>query len=118
MNESLNNLLIALSQLEVTPDPIPEYRFYYNEFGVIVSCSQFDHPDAGDYLVVTKQQYDNYTQYEVKNGKLVTRPDTNRILSGLIKADSGYATVKGHSALLIEANEQYETIEYYAPRNR
>ena len=118
MNESLNNLLIALSQLEVTPDPEPEYRFYYNEFGVIVSCSAFNHPDLGDYLIVTKEQYDNYTQYEVKNSKLTTRPDTNRILSGLIKSDSGYAVIKGHAALLLETDEQYDTIEHYAPRNR
>lgn len=117
MNESLNNLLIALSQIEVTPDPVPEYRFYYNEFGIIISCSAFNHPESGDYLIVTKQQYDNYTQYEVKNGKLTTRQDNNRILSGLIKSNNGYTVVKGHAALLIETNEQYDTIEYYAPRN-
>lgn len=117
MNESLNNLLLALQQIEVTLDPVPEYRFYYDDTGRIVSCSMLNHPESGQYLIVTKEEYDNYTKYEVKNNKLSLIKKTNKVLSALIKSNSGFKTVKGHAGLLIEDTEVYTDIEYYAPRN-
>jgi len=117
MNESLNNLLLALQQIEVTPDPVPEYRFYYDDTGRITCCSMLDHPESGRYLIVTKEEYDNYTRYEVKNNKLSIIKTSNKILSALVKSNTGFATVKGHAALLIEDTEAYQDIEYYAPRN-
>ena len=116
MNDSFNNLLLALQQMEVTADPLPEYRFYYDDTGRITNCSMFNHPESGKYLVVTKEEYDNYTRYEVKNNKLSIIKTTNNILSALVKSNSGFATVKGHAALLIEDTEIYDDIEYYAPR--
>lgn len=117
MNESLNNLLIALQGLEVTADLVPEYRFYYNESGRITNCSSLNHPESGTYIVVTKPEYDNYIRYEVKNHKLEVIKTPNRILAALVKADSGFKVVTGHAALLIEDTEVYYDIEYYAPRN-
>ena len=117
MNDSLNNLLIALQGLEVTPDPVPEYRFYYDETGKITNCSMLNHPQSGKYLVVTKEEYDNYTRYEIKNDKLSIIKTPNKILSALIKSNSGFVTVKGHAGLLIEDREVYQDIEYYAPRS-
>lgn len=117
MNDSLNNLLIALQGLEVTPDPVPEYRFYYDEAGKITNCSMLNHPQSGKYLVVTKEEYNNYIRYEIKNDKLSVIETSNRILSALVKSNTGFATVKGHAALLIEDTEVYDNIEYYAARN-
>jgi len=117
MNDSFNNLLIALQQLEQTADPEPEYRFYYDETGRIVNCSMFNHPESGNYLIVTKEEYDNYTRYEVKNNKLSVIKTPNRILSALVKSSSGFKTVKGHAALLVEDSENYDPVEYYAPRS-
>jgi hypothetical protein len=117
MNESLNNLFLALQQIEVTPDPVPEYRFYYDDTGRITNCSMFNHPESGRYLVVTREEYDNYTRYEIKNDKLSLIKTPNQILSALVKSHTGFATVKGHAALLVEDTEVYTDIEYYAPRS-
>lgn len=117
MNESLNNLFLALQQIEVTPDLVPEYRFYYDATGRITNCSMFNHPPGENFLIVTKEEYDNYTRYEVKNNKLTIIKTSNKILSALIKSNSGFATVKGHAGLLIEDTEVYTDIEYYAPRS-
>ena len=117
MNDSFYNLLIALQGLEHTPDPVPEYRFYYDDTGRITNCSMFNHPNAGNFLIVTKEEYDNYTRYEIKNDILSEIKVPNTILSALVKSTSGFATVKGHAALLLEDTEIYTDIEYYAARN-
>lgn len=117
MNDSYKNLLLALEQIEITTDPVPEYRFYFDELGKITNCSMLDHLDGDNFIVVTKEQYDNYTKYEIKNKKPVLIKDPNRIFSALTKSNSGFRVVKGHAALLLENNEDYYQIEYYAPRD-
>lgn len=117
MNDSYKNLLLALQQIEVTPDPVPEYRFYYDETGKIINCSAFNHQEGDNFIVVSKEQYDNYTKYEIKNRQLVTIPDSNKIISILFKSNTGFRVVKGHAGLLLESTEEYTDIEYYDARN-
>ncbi len=117
MNDSYKNLLLAIEQLTVTPDPVPEYRFYFDNSGRIINCSMLNHQEGDNYVIVTKEQYDNYTKYEIKNKKLVEIQDPNRILASLVKSDTGFRVVKNHAALLLETNETFDLIEYYDSRN-
>jgi hypothetical protein len=76
-----------------------------------------NHQEGDNYIIVTKEQYDNYTKYEIKNKKLVEIQDPNRILSSLVKSDIGFRVVKNHAALLLEPDETFDEIEYYDSRN-
>jgi hypothetical protein len=117
MNDSYKNLLLALQQIEVTPDPVPEYRFYYDKMGKITNCSAFNHQEGDNFIVVSQEQYDNYTKYEIRNRQLVKLADPNRVLSALTRSNTGFGVVKGHAGLLLESGEEYTNIEYYDARN-
>ena len=89
-----------------------EYRVYYNEDGAIYRCSMQQH-EPGDYLVVSKEEYDNFNRYRVIKNKLVKIDTDARYRVQLHKSKSGYPVVAGHAGLLIE-DEDYTDIEYYA----
>lgn len=89
-----------------------EYRVYYNEDGMIYRCSMQQH-EPGDYIVVSKEQYDLYHHYQVVRGQMVKIDTDAQYRVQLRKSTSGYATVTGHAGLLIE-DEDYTNIEYYA----
>lgn len=99
--------------------PIPqielEYRIYYDEFWNITSCSTHNHSD-GNYLVVTKDEYENYFRYQIVNGKLVKIDNDAKYRVQLTKSTQGFKVVQGHAGLLIE-DEDYTDIEYYARTN-
>lgn len=99
--------------------PIPnqdlEYRIYYNAEGNITSCSMQDHA-LGDYIVVSKDVYDHYFQYQVINGKLKKIDSDAKYRVKLQKSNKGVAVVAGHAGLVIE-DEDYKDIEYYARIN-
>ena len=97
--------------------PTIEYRLHYNELGEIYMCTMVDHPDATDYIVVTKDEYDHYFHYSVVNSKLkkIDRDAGYRVQ--LRKSKSGYPTVSGHASLIIEADETYNNTEYYERNN-
>lgn len=103
---------------EVTTPPPPtnvfiEYRIYYDEDGNIIMCAMVQHPPDTNYIVVSKEEYENYMRYRVKNGKLEKiRLDTSN-LNYLRKCDSGFRVVAGHAPLLLEPSENWESIEYY-----
>ena len=100
-----------------TVQTIIEYRIYYNQLGEIISCSMTQHPDYGDYIVVTQSEYDRYFDYRIVNGKLkkIDRDAGYRVK--LEKSNRGYSVVKNHAGLLIEPEETYITTEHYAHRN-
>lgn len=102
-------------------DPIPElkleYRIHYNETGDIYLCTMQDHPENTQYIVVSRDEYDNYFKYRVVNGQLQRIELNSGYKSKLVSSDQGIAVVQGHAALLIEPNEQYTSIEYYEYRN-
>lgn len=102
--------------LPVVP-PVVEYRLHYNDSGEIYLCSMVDHPDTPQYLVVTRDEYDNYFRYTVVNGQLTKIDNDPGYRVQLTKSKSGYPTVAGHASLIIEPTEEYSNIEYYDRNN-
>jgi signal peptidase I len=94
-----------------------EYRLYYSELGEIVSGSMVDHANEGNYIIVTKTEYDRYFDYRIVNGQLkkIDRDASYRVK--LERSTKGFQVVKGHASLLVEPGETYTNIEYYAYRN-
>jgi len=92
-----------------------EYRVYYDEHGAITLCTMTgDTP--GNYLVVTRDEYANYFQYQVIKGRLVKIDHDARYCVQLVKSKTGFPVVRGHAGLLIE-DEEYQDREYYARTN-
>lgn len=94
-----------------------EYRLHYNESGDIIMCTMIDHPDTSDYIVVTKDEYDQYFHYTVVSRQLKKIDTDAGYRVQLKKSMSGYSTVAGHASLILEATETYNTIEYYERNN-
>ena len=99
--------------------PIPQielgYRIYYDEYWNITSCSTHNHSE-GNYLIVTKDEYENYFRYQIVNKKLVKIDSDAKYRVKLEKSAKGFKVVRGHAGLLIE-DEDYTDIEYYARTN-
>jgi len=114
---SLDELIKAFSLIEeIVVEPI-EYRIHYDGAGNITMCTMQDHPTETDYIVVTKEEYDNYYQYTVVDAKL-KKIDRNPGSSvQLTKSNCGYQVVKNHAGLIVESGEIYENIEYYDTTN-
>jgi hypothetical protein len=102
----------------IVEDPI-EYRMHYDDEGTITMLSHQNHPDSKQYLIVTKEIYDNYEKYYVNiKEKKVEKVVHNRGISvQLKKNDTGYAVVKNHAGLVVEPTENFGNIEYYAANN-
>lgn len=115
---SESELLKALAGLIVTPDPLVEYRLYYDDSGTVVMCMmQAPFPDNKSYVVVNKEQYELYWKYRIVNGKLESIPVNVGYRTAFVKSTKGFRVVKNHAALLLVENEQYPDIEYYDTRN-
>lgn len=95
----------------IVEDPI-EYRFHYNDDGIITMCTMQNHPENTQYLVVTKFEYDNYFQYVVIDGKLKMIDKTSKCRVQLKRSDHGYKTVKNHAGILLE-DEVFQDVDYY-----
>jgi|LakMenE01Jun11ns_1017448.scaffolds.fasta_scaffold9920678_2 hypothetical protein len=108
-----DEFLKAWNNLRPIPEPEIEYRFYYDDTGRITTCSQTNHQEYGDYLVVTKHEYQHYYQYYVENNKLKMIDINTGYRVQLKKSSSGYAVVKNHAGLIVELDEDYKDIEYY-----
>lgn len=110
-----------VERLTKPTDPIEfEYRLYYNKQGdIVVGTMIKDQPVDVDcpYLTVSKEDYEQYYNYYVKDGALKKFESDSKHRINLILSDSGYATVANHASLLIEEKENYSTITYYAYRN-
>ena len=94
-----------------------EYRLHYNELGEIVMGTMTDHPDTTSYIVVTKDEYEQYFHYHIVNGKLVKIDNDAGYRVQLKKSKSGYPTVAGHASLIVEETETYNNLEYYERNN-
>ena len=102
----------ALSMIQPIIEEPAEYRLHYDESGEIIMCSMRQHPENTQYLVVTKNEYENYYQYIIDKGKLKKIDRTTEYRVQLKRSDQGYKTVKNHANIILE-NEQYTDIEYY-----
>lgn len=108
-----DEFLKALQDVQLLPIPEIEYRFYYDDTGGIVTCSQTNHQEQGNYIVVSEDEYNHYYQYCIKDGKL-KKIDLNPGYRVQLKSsDQGYCVVKNHAGIILE-NEQYDNVEYYA----
>jgi hypothetical protein len=114
---SLDELIRAFSLVEETVVEPIEYRIHYDVAGNITMCTMQDHPDDTQYIVVSKDEYDNYFRYYVVDGKLkkIDIPTSNSIQ--LTKSDSGYLVVKNHAGIVLEPGEIYTETEYYDRTN-
>jgi hypothetical protein len=94
---------------------IPEYRIYYDEEGNIIACAMVQHPEGDNYIVVSRDEYENYFRYFVRNGKLVLISSIKQddYSSLIVKSDSGIRVVEGHSNLVLDDEEEYLKVEYY-----
>ena len=102
----------------IVPDPI-EYRIHYDEFGKIIMCSMQNHPIDTDYLVVDEKTYNDYAKYSVNIAKkqLEKVAIDPGISVQLKRSDQGYCVVKNHAGLILEQDETYKNVEYYAADN-
>ena len=89
---------------EVVPEPI-EYRIHYNDAGEIYMCSMQQHPESTQYIVVTRDEYDNYFKYTVVNGMLKMIDNNTGLHVKLKSSDQGFAAVENHASLLVEPGE-------------
>ena len=114
---SNDEFLAAMAMLEPLPVLTIEYRIYYNELGAITMCAMVNHPIDENYIVVTKEEYDNYFRYTVVDNKLKLIDTNPGYRVQLKKSTTGYPVVKNHAGLLLEPGEAYEDREYYDTNN-
>ena len=105
--------LKAIQSLEPLVDPEIEYRIHYDADGNITMCTQTDHPDNTQYLVVTKEQYQHYYLYKIKDNQLILLDNGNKNHVQLKKSDHGYRTVRNHAGIVLSINEEYKDVEFY-----
>lgn len=103
--------------LEQTIQETIEYRIHYNEHGDITMCTMRDHPTDTTYIVATKDEYDNYFRYTVKNNKLKLIDIEPKYCVQLKKSNNGFKVVKDHAGLILESDEAYADTEYYDTNN-
>lgn len=97
-----------------------ENRLYYNEDGTIIGYWETQHPNDGNYIILEDPNLffkNNTNLLRVQNGKLILLNAKISNTCRLKKSFSGFPTVKGHAALVIEPTESYSDIEYYDRTN-
>ena len=109
----------ALASFGTIVPEATEYRIHYDDTGRITMCSQQNHPDSQQYLVVSREEYEGYAQYVVdiekkKLKKVVVNPGVSVQLK---RSTKGYAVVRHHAGLVVEDGELYKDIEYYESNN-
>jgi hypothetical protein len=97
--------------------PQLEYRLHYDLQGQIVMASMHNHPESGQYVVVTKTEYDRYFDYCIVNQQLKKIDHDAGYRVKLRSSNQGYCVVQNHASILIEKNEQYPNTEHYARTN-
>ena len=114
---SLDELIKAISLIKDSiVEPI-EYRVHYDDSGNIIMCSMQQHPDNSQYLVVSKDDYDNYFKYCVVDKKLKRINLDSGYFTPLKKSNTGYRVVKNHAGIVLETDENFSEIEYYDNAN-
>lgn len=110
---SNDTLAEAFAMLQPTVEEVKEYRIHYED-GHITMCTMINHPSDTTYIVVSKDEYDNYFCYTIKDGKLKKIDNNPGYHVQLISSSEGYAVVKKHAGLILEPTDTYNEIEYYA----
>ena len=110
---SNDTLAEALAMMQPIIEEIKEYRLHYNEEGAIALCTMSNHPVDTTYIVVSKDEYDNYFRYTIVDGKLKKIDNNPSYRVQLVSSSEGYAVVKKHAGLILEPTDTYQDIEYY-----
>jgi hypothetical protein len=71
------------------------------------------HPENTQYLIVSKNEYDNYFRYKIVDNKLKIIDNTTGYHVQLKSSTQGYCVVKYHAGILLEQGEKYSSTEYY-----
>ena len=105
----------ALASFGTIVPETTDYRIHYDDTGRITMCSQQNHPDSQQYLVVSREEYESYAQYTIdvekkKLKKVVFDPGVSVQLK---RSSQGYAVVKQHAGLILEEGETWPNMEYY-----
>ena len=103
----------AMQAIEPISEPKVEYRFYYDDSGKITTCSQTNHQEHGEYLVVTEHEYRHYYRYYIENDKLKMIDINPRYRVQLKRSSQGYRVVHNHAGIILASDEEYENVEYY-----
>ena len=103
----------AIQAIEPISEPKIEYRFYYDDSGKITTCSQTNHQEHGEYLVVTEHEYRHYYRYYIENNKLKMIDINSGYRVQLKRSSQGYAVVKQHAGLILDEGEIFLEVEHY-----
>ena len=110
---AIDEFIKAIQSIEITSEPVIEYRFYYEETGRITTCSQTNHQEHGEYLVVTEHEYKHYYRYYIENDKLKMIDINPGYRVQLKRSSQGYRVVHNHAGIILASDEEYENVEYY-----
>ena len=111
---SEDELAKAFAMIQPIVEEVKEYRIHYEEDGRIAMCTITNHPADTTYIVVSKDEYDNYFRYTIVDDKLKKIDNNPRYRVQLVSSSDGYAVVKKHAGLILEPTDTYNEIEYYA----
>ena len=93
-----------------------EYRLYYDNDGYITGFCEVDHPADTNYIVIDNPDLyfkNNTILLRVVDGKLKVLDTQPTGYTGLKRSTTGQRVVKGHAALALTLDEEYQDIEYY-----
>jgi len=113
--EFVKGLELAEEMERQRPRVVKEYRLYYNKDGTIIGLWESDHPE-GDYVVLDHPDIfhkNNTNLMRVENGILKIKDPRSTKIRQLYKSPQGQRVAKGHAALVLNTDENYEPIEYY-----
>lgn len=125
-NTTLEDIVKQLDNLGLLKSPDPklyEFRLYYNDEGSIyASASTANDAEiyglTGNYIVVTREEFDTQHNYWVKDGKLCEIRRNAAQVSQLEKSKSGFEVAKNNAGILLEPGEEHNNTEHYDYRNR
>lgn len=110
----------VLQILQSQEKPIEyEYRLYYNSEGFIFAGTTLKSDPIlnNNYIVVDNKTFAQHSRLKVVDGSLVEikRITGNRVQ--IKKSAKGYRTVRNHSNLILNDDEEFSDVEYYERRN-
>lgn len=103
----------------ITPpvETLIEYRLFYNTNGDIVKGTMIVESTDDRYIVVSKNEYEQYFLYQVVNNKLKKIDNDAGYRVQLTKSTTGITVVAGHAGLPLEFGETYIDTEIYGHTN-
>ena len=120
MLDAEEEFLKALASIKPA-DIKEEYRAYYDSDNHVKFYMANKFPiDDQDWINITREEYvaQDYQWMWVVDGKLVKRLPQYKHYFPLTISDKGVKVVKGHAGIVIEPNESFNDVEFYAARKR